>query len=1007
MPGSHLRYFGDYEILEEIARGGMGVVYKARQVSLDRTVALKMILAGQLASESDVERFYTEAKAAANLQHPNIVAIHEVGQHDGQHYFSMDYVAGKSLAENVRGNPLSAEQAALYVKTIAEAVHFAHQRGILHRDLKPQNVLIDTDDRPRITDFGLAKRIETDSGLTRTGDVVGSPSYMPPEQAASRPDEVGPPSDVYSLGAILYELLTGRPPFRGATSWETICQVLQSPPVSLRKLNPDVPRDLETICLKCLEKRPERRYHSARELADELCRFLNHAPIHARTVSLARRASFWATRHPWAIAAASALLVIGLAALSYGLWNENQFLVWQQAHPNYVRRAGPHAQRVQMANIVASVLVICTISGYWLYHKRTWRLSWKRLIFGNPFPEFLSLHQPPPGPWMLALGVIGCVGVVYALVFTAMMTEAFVWETIYTFSGCWNVFALCFFGMRALLTVARDANRRAYGSRVRRLSPEDTDAVRGAVRAGDVKGAIKRYRGQVLGASKAEAAEFVARLGAEIEAEHPGEIAANVRSLHRVRPKRLLIGLLIEGAVLGAILTLNAPPRRVPWTLEFLVGCVIGSCMIYIVRIARSRFQRLAIFVVFGLAILLLPGSIWEFFPQHQTLKGHTDWVSSVAFSPDGKRIASGSWDTTVKVWDASSGEDILTLEGDTSRVPYMTLSPEGKQIPRERGDHTVKARDASSGRIVTVSGVSVHYPSVTSVAFSPDSKRIASGSVDKTVKVWDAASGQEVLTLKGHTDSVSSVAFSPDSTRIASGSGDQTVKVWDAFSGQEVLTLKGHTDSVSSVAFSPDSKRIASGSGDQTVKVWDAVSGKVTLTLVGNTGSVHSVAFSPDGKRIASGSLNLTAKVWDASSGQEALTLKGHWGNVKSVAFSPDSTRIACGSVGGKVWDATSGQEILGFKTVKWEFSGVPSRVTVWENSVAFSPDGKRIASGSDDETVKVWDATSEEWSLGSVADAIFLGFAAGIALIVSAITKGPAGQSMYASSNRGPSMN
>jgi eukaryotic-like serine/threonine-protein kinase len=224
MPGSHIRYFGDYEIVEEIARGGMGVVYKARQLSLNRTVALKMVLAGEWATPEARLRLRAEAEAAANLQHPNIVAIHEVGEHEGQQYFSMDFVDGKNLAELVRGNPLSAERAASYVKTIAETIHFAHQRGILHRDLKPQNVLIDADDRPRITDFGLAKRVETDSGLTRTGDVLGSPSYMSPEQASSRLEEVGPQSDVYSLGAVLYELLAARPPFRGVTALETLCQ---------------------------------------------------------------------------------------------------------------------------------------------------------------------------------------------------------------------------------------------------------------------------------------------------------------------------------------------------------------------------------------------------------------------------------------------------------------------------------------------------------------------------------------------------------------------------------------------------------------------------------------------------------------------------------------------------------------------------------------------------------------------------------------------------------------
>ncbi|HUE14183.1 MAG TPA: protein kinase [Planctomycetaceae bacterium] len=319
-PRTKVRYFGDYEILEEIARGGMGVVYKARQMSLNRLVALKMILAGEWATPEARQRFRAEAEAAANLQHPIIVAIHEVGEHEGQQYFSMDFVAGKNLADLVRGNPLSAERAAAYVKTIAEAVHFAHQRGILHRDLKPQNVLIDAEDRPRITDFGLAKRVDTDSGLTRTGDVLGSPSYMSPEQADSRPDEVGPESDVYSLGAILYELLTGHPPFHGATTLETLCQVIQSPPISPRKLNPAVPRDLETICLKCLEKSPPKRFRSAHELAEELERFL-----HGERILSGSRRLEPARMRRWVVWGALIGAVVGVVLGAIG-WPPQSFL---------------------------------------------------------------------------------------------------------------------------------------------------------------------------------------------------------------------------------------------------------------------------------------------------------------------------------------------------------------------------------------------------------------------------------------------------------------------------------------------------------------------------------------------------------------------------------------------------------------------------------------------------------------------------------------------------------
>jgi serine/threonine protein kinase len=322
-----VRYFGDYELLEEIARGGMGVVWKARQASLNRTIALKMILAGKLASEPEVQRFRREAEAAANLQHPNIVAIHEVGEHDGQHYYSMDYVAGRDLGAVVReSGPLPPTRAAECVQTLAEAVHFAHQRGTLHRDLKPQNVLMDAAGVPHITDFGLAKFVERDESLTQTGAAMGSPSYMPPEQAAGHLDQVGPHSDVYSLGAILYELLTGRPPFRAETAVATMRLVMESDPVPPRKLNPDVPPDLETICLKCLEKNPVRRYPSANALAEELGRFLKHEPIQAVPVSAIRKAESWLRRHPWTLMAAGSLMVMVLAGVLYWQHERLKFL---------------------------------------------------------------------------------------------------------------------------------------------------------------------------------------------------------------------------------------------------------------------------------------------------------------------------------------------------------------------------------------------------------------------------------------------------------------------------------------------------------------------------------------------------------------------------------------------------------------------------------------------------------------------------------------------------------
>jgi hypothetical protein len=280
------RSFGDYEIVAELGRGGMGVVYRVRQKSLNRTVALKMLLPGSLPTAADLQRFKTEAEATAGLRHPNIVTVHEVGESDGSHYYSMDFIDGISLADRLGAGPLPGKVAARYVEVIARAIQHAHAHGILHRDLKPSNILIDKADEPHVTDFGLAKRLHGDSKQTRTGAVLGTPGYMAPEQAAGRVKELAPPTDVYGLGAILYECLTGRPPFQAETPVATMTQVLERDPAPLSLLNPNVDRDLETVCLKCLEKDPANRYPTAEAVADELVRFLDGESISASKVNV-------------------------------------------------------------------------------------------------------------------------------------------------------------------------------------------------------------------------------------------------------------------------------------------------------------------------------------------------------------------------------------------------------------------------------------------------------------------------------------------------------------------------------------------------------------------------------------------------------------------------------------------------------------------------------------------------------------------------------------------------
>lgn len=594
--GTKVRYFGDYELDQEIARGGMGVVYLARQVTLNRRVAIKMILPAHLADETTVKRFYAEAEAAANLKHPNIVSIHEIGSHNGQHYFSMDFIDGENLAEHARGKPLAVKKAAAIVKTVAEAIQYAHQRGVLHRDLKPSNVLIDREGRPHVTDFGLAKLVGRDSTLTQSGQIMGTPSYMSPEQAAGRQDQVGPHTDVYALGAILYDLLTGRPPFQSGSSMDTLLQVMEVEPVSARRRNANVPSDLDTICLKCLEKLPRHRYHSARELAEELGRFLNQEPIHARPASSVRKLIVWARRRPGQLAAISALVFSVLVGGVYYLFQENAFLRALQTTPDLVREPGARVAALETWSFCTTwVYLAAVLFSVWIQSRirGKWRRSTNDSLSVQPFYPLGSRVRI----WTAWFGLLLTL---FCLAYAMKLIEAHVWEG----GGAWFdvgvSFGMGWFGLWLLMLVAADYRRSLFGMPQRSLTREQKDDIERALFQHDLREAMRLYQHVFSDASRTEAQAFVLQRSDEMHRQRPNEFAALPR-LWDLNWRYIAICVLIEVPVVVAFWLFMQPAS--PFAI--VVGCGLGAAfsfgLIASGRLGRTGRRALAISVCMGM----------------------------------------------------------------------------------------------------------------------------------------------------------------------------------------------------------------------------------------------------------------------------------------------------------------------------------------------------------------------------------------------------------------------
>ena len=936
------RPFGSYELLEEVARGGMGIVYRARQTQINRFVALKVMAAGVFAAPDFVERFRTEAEAVASLHHPNIVPIYEVGEVEGHPFFSMRFLEGGSLSQRI-SNPksqISDREAAGLLAKLARAVHFAHQRGILHRDIKPGNVLLDAKGEPHLTDFGLAKLVENDSTLTRTVAMLGTPSYMSPEQARGEAKQLTTAVDVYGLGAIFYELLTGQPPFAGGTTMETVRQVLDKDPRRPSVIRPGIDRDLETVCLKCLEKDPARRYSSAEAVAADLERWQRDEPILARPQSGLYVFGKLVRRHKGGTAALGAIMLMIIAGAVFSSWQaEVQRALRAKAEAN--ERAAQDAQAQATAQQKKAEAEMQRAEEQ--LARAEWLLYASKLMMAqNDFDSAngaLALHYLSECPEKL---------------------RGWEWRHL------WNRF-------NARLTLAGHARPvssvafSADGQRIVTGSQDKTAKVWNAT-TGEQLLTLKGGKGDIYGAALSPDGQRIVTAG----------------------------GMAGSGIVPGEAKVWDASTGRHLLDLKGHNYSVFSAAFSpdgkRIVTAASERSYQSGEVKVWdassGEELLTLP---------------YTESVRCVAFSPDGQRIVTGSM-AQVKVWDAATGKELLTLKGHTSTIFSVRFSPEGRRIVSTSWDKTARVWDASTGReILAFKG---HDNWVTSAEFSPDGKRIATGSWDKTIKIWDAQTAQEILTLKGHEAQVRSVAFSPDGKRVVTCSDDRTARVWDAEGGQEIPTLKGHAAYVTSIAFSPDGKRLVTGSRDGTVKVWDRTTRREVRSLLYKSGPVEvatvwCVAVSPDGHRIAAGGMDKTARVWDAETGQQLLVLEHNTNAVLSIAFSPDGKRIAAG-IGWygepaprpgevKIWDAATGQLKLALPhpLPAWSLafssdgkrivtgSAMVGEVKLWDavtgqeifarkghrggvGGVAFSPDGQRIVSGGYDHTAKMWDANT-----------------------------------------------